>query len=186
MADDRWVEVSASQFDHESEGLEFLRAAMPNEAPFRVWTNFEFRDQRGGWHEVDALVLGQDALYLLELKHFYGTISGNDRTWTRNGRTESSPLLLARRKAQYLASKLQAAFEEAAGRGARERTRRVIPWVQAAVFLHHRDTRVALAEESRLDLYGLDELENSPGALPGISALFERRMGRGDLIGPNQ
>lgn len=119
MADDRWVEVSASQFDHESEGLEFLRAAMPNEAPFRAWTNFEFRDQRGGWHEVDALVLGQDALYLLELKHFYGTISGNDRTWTRNGRTESSPLLLARRKAQYLASKLQAAFEEAAGRGAR-------------------------------------------------------------------
>lgn len=186
MADDRWVEVSASQFDHESEGLGFLRAAMPNQAPFRVWTNFEFRDQRGGWHEVDALVLGQDALYLLELKHFYGTISGNDRTWTRNGRTESSPLLLARRKAQYLASKLQAAFEEAAGRGARERTRRVIPWVQAAVFLHHRDTRVALAEESRLDLYGLDELENSPGALPGISALFERRMGRGDLIGPNQ
>src|SRR5699024_4435012 len=111
---------------------------------------------------------------------------GNDRTWTRNGRTESSPLLLARRKAQYLASKLQATFEEAAGHGARERTRRVIPWVQAAVFLHHRDTRVALAEGSRLDLSAVHELETAPGALPGLSALFERRMGHGDLSGPNQ
>lgn len=99
MADGRWVEVATSQFDHEREGLEYLRERVPQHSPYRVWTNFEFRDTHGGWHEVNALMLGQDALYLIELKHFYGTITGNDRTWTRNGRSENSPLMLARRKA---------------------------------------------------------------------------------------
>jgi hypothetical protein len=28
-------------------------------APYRVWTNFEFMDNHGGWNEVDALVLGR-------------------------------------------------------------------------------------------------------------------------------
>ena len=186
MGDDRWIEVTASQFDHEREGLEYLRERLPPHSPYRVWTNFEFRDTRGGWHEVDALLLGQDALYLLELKHFYGAISGNDRTWTRNGRTENSPLLLARRKAQLLASKLKAVYEEIAGPRPQIPTRHLIPWVQEAVFLHHRETRVLLPEQSRINLYGLDELEDDPAGLPGISNLFDEVTGRGRLIDPQQ
>lgn len=186
MANDRWIEVSDSQFDHEREGLEHLHAAMPDEPPLRVWTNFEFRDEQGGWHEVDALVLGRDALYLVELKHYHGTITGNDRTWQRHGRAESSPLLLARRKAQYLASKLKAEFVKLSAGSFAGPARRVIPWVQPVVFLHHPQTDVALPEPSRVDLYGLDELAGEPGALPGISELFELRLGRNDPIGPNQ
>ena len=186
MTDDRWIEVTASQFDHEREGLEYLRERVPQHSPYRVWTNFEFRDTHGGWHEVDALMLGQDALYLIELKHFYGTITGNDRTWTRNGRTESSPLMLARRKAQKLASKLQEVYGELAGRNPEIPVKRIVPWVQEAVFLHHRDTKVLMPESSRLSLFGLDELEDTPAGLPGISRLIEGTTDRGRPVHPQQ
>ncbi|MGO1567904.1 MAG: protein kinase domain-containing protein, partial [Brachybacterium sp.] len=186
MTDDRWVEVTASQFDHEREGLEYLRERVPAHSPYRVWTNFEFRDTHGGWHEVDALMLGQDALYLIELKHYYGTITGNDRTWHRNGRTENSPLMLARRKAQRLASKLKEVYAELAGPTPEVPVKRIVPFVQEAVFLHHRETRVLMPDSSRINLFGLDELEDTAAGLPGISSLIEGTTTHRPPIHPQQ
>ena len=103
----RWVEVSPSQFTYETEGLEIVRQLLPDQPPFRAWSNFEFRDSRGRWHEVDLLVLGRKQLHLVELKFYSGRLRGDDHTWLRDGhRAEDSPLKLARRKAQYFASKL--------------------------------------------------------------------------------
>ena len=104
----RWIEVTPSQFTHEAEGLNIVRALLPDQPPFRAWSNFEFRDGQGKWHEVDLLVLGRRRLHLVELKYYTGTLRGDDLTWRREGhRAEDSPLKLARRKAQRLASKLQ-------------------------------------------------------------------------------
>lgn len=72
MHSDRWVEVSPSPFDHEREGLERIKEILPDAPPFRAWSNFEFRDNRGRWHEVDLLVLARDTLYLIELKYYRG------------------------------------------------------------------------------------------------------------------
>ena len=58
--DGRWVEVSPSQFTHETEGLDLVRKLLPGQPPFRAWSNFEFRDGRGRWHEVDLLVSAVD------------------------------------------------------------------------------------------------------------------------------
>ncbi|HEY9311529.1 hypothetical protein [Williamsia sp.] len=58
--DDRWIEVSKSAFAHEAEGLAMLRDIVPvSSSPYRAWTNFEFMDNHGQWHEIDALVLGR-------------------------------------------------------------------------------------------------------------------------------
>ena len=104
----RWVEVTPSQFTHEAEGLNLVRSLLPANAPFRAWSNFEFRDGHGKWHEVDLLVLGRRRLHLVELKYYSGTLRGDDLTWRRDGhRAEDSPLKLARRKAQRLAGKLR-------------------------------------------------------------------------------
>ena len=104
----RWIEVTPSQFTHEAEGINLVRSLLPANAPFRAWSNFEFRDGHGKWHEVDLLVLGRRRLHLAELKYYSGTLRGDDLTWRRDGhRAEDSPLKLARRKAQRLASKLQ-------------------------------------------------------------------------------
>jgi hypothetical protein len=65
----RWIEVTPSQFPHEAEGLNIVRSLMPANAPFRAWSNLEFRDGQGKWHEVDLLVLSRRRLHLLELKY---------------------------------------------------------------------------------------------------------------------
>ena len=144
----RWVEVTPSQFTHEAEGLSLIRSLLPVNAPFRAWSNFEFRDGHGKWHEVDLLVLGRRRLHLVELKYYSGTLRGDDLTWRRDGhRAEDSPLKLARRKAQRLASKLQDELVRWAQETGAEipEPRTVIPFVQESVFLHHPGLRGLLA-----------------------------------------
>jgi hypothetical protein len=65
----------AASHQQESGLLSRLLAAVP------VWTNFEFRDEQGKWHEVDAIVLGQRRMHLLELKYYFGTLRDNDHQW---------------------------------------------------------------------------------------------------------
>lgn len=173
--DQRWVEVSPSQFPHEREGLAEVRQLLPQQPPFRAWSNFEFRDNHGRWHEVDLLVLGRRRLHLVELKYYSGILRGDDHTWRRSGhRAEDSPLKLARRKAQYLASKLQDEF----GAWVREKnvsnppkTRDVVPWVQESIFLHHEQLVSELSDASAINLYGLDGHARTTH-LPGISELL--------------
>lgn len=88
MKDGRWVTIAESQFAHEKQGLEAVKQTLPDAEPFRAWANFELRDNRGRWHEVDLLVLARDTLYLVELKHYRGILTGNDHRWRRNNRTE--------------------------------------------------------------------------------------------------
>lgn len=171
MADERWVEITDSQFAHEREGLEYIRRLLPSVAPFRAWTNFEFRETGGRWHEVDLLVLGRRRLHLVELKFYSGTLRGDDHLWRRDGhRVEDSPLKLARRKAQRLASRLQAGYLEWQRQHphAPSDPREVLPFVQECVFLHHPSLRCELPPSSRRDLFGLNEATTHSG-LPGIS-----------------
>ncbi|MES3637281.1 BREX system serine/threonine kinase PglW [Mycobacterium intracellulare] len=165
MKDGRWVTIADSQFAHEKQGLDAVKQALPDAPPFRAWANFEFRDSRGRWHEVDLLVLARDTLYLIELKHYRGTLRGNDHVWMRDGhRAEDSPLLLARRKAQYFSSLLKDSLRQKAG----HLPKGVIPYVQELVFLHHPEFVCELPQGSRINLYGLDGHEKDTG-LPGIS-----------------
>ncbi|MBY6363251.1 BREX system serine/threonine kinase PglW [Rhodococcus corynebacterioides] len=168
MEDGRWVEVSPSQFTHEQEGLAAVKALLPDASPFRAWSNFEFRDSSGRWHEVDLLVLARDTLYLIELKYYRGTIRGNDHVWSRDGRrSEDSPLLLARRKAQRFSSLLKESLRTKVG----ELPRNAVPYVQELVFLHHPDTRCELPEHSKINLYGLDGAATS-----GLQGLSQRLL----------
>jgi serine/threonine protein kinase len=163
--------VTPSQFSHEAEGLNLIRAMLPPRDPFRAWSNFEFRDSSGRWHEVDLLVVGQRRLHLVELKYYSGSLRGDDHTWLRDGRrAQDSPLKLARRKAQRLASKLQdELIVWAKETGARiPDPRDAVPYVQESVFLHHPDFQCLLPSASRIDLFGLDEQRRS--GLPGISS----------------
>jgi hypothetical protein len=164
--------VTPSQFSHEAEGLNQVRALLPDHAPFRAWSNFEFLDGHGKWHEVDLLVLGRRQLHLVELKYYSGGLTGTDQRWQRgHSRSEDSPLLLARRKAQRLASKLQLALADwATERGVKiPDARDVVPFVQESVFLHHPSLQCLLPPGSRIDLFGPDDRQNTTTGLPGIS-----------------
>ena len=184
----RWLEITPSPFPHEAEGLNRVKAVLPDHAPFRAWSNFEFRDGHGKWHEIDLLVLGRRRLHLVELKYYSGTLRGDDHRWLRDGhRAEDSPLKLARRKAQRLASKLQ----DELLRWAREHKqqvpnpRDVVPFVQESVYLHHPGMRCVLPQTSRIDLFGIDGSEASTG-LPGISDRLLEPATPQQVIGPNR
>jgi serine/threonine protein kinase len=184
----RWTEVTPSQFTHEAEGLNIIRALLPDQPSFRAWSNFEFRDGHGKWHEVDLLVIGRRRIHLVELKYYRGTLRGNDRTWRRSGHhAEDSPLLLARRKAQRLASRLQDELLYWAQENNHRLpdVRNVIPYVQESVFLHHPDFRCELPPRSRLDLFGLDGRTDHTG-LDGISGRLLEAATPNQAIGPNQ
>jgi len=184
----RWIEVTPSQFTHEAEGLSVVRELLPDQSPFRAWSNFEFRDGQGKWHEVDLLVLGRRRLHLIELKYYAGTLRGDDLTWRRDGhRAEDSPLKLARRKAQRLAGKLR---DELLRWSQETQTtvpdpKSVVPFVQESVFLHHPGFRCALPPPSRLDLFALDGTEEATG-LPGISDRVLEAATPHQSVGPNQ
>ena len=175
MKDGRWVTIADSQFAHEKQGLDAVKQLLPDAPPFRAWANFEFRDNRGRWHEVDLLVLAHDTLYLVELKHYRGILRGNDHVWLRDGhRAEDSPLLLARRKAQYFSSLLKDTLRQKTGSAPKG----AIPYVQELVFLHHPEFVCDLPPSSKINLYGLDGRDKITG-LPGIS---ERPAGPGATL----
>lgn len=174
MESERWVEVSRSQFSHEEEGLRLVKDLLPDVDPFRAWSNFEFRDTNGRWHEVDLLVLGRDQLHLVELKHYKGRLKGNDRYWRHGRRAEDSPLLLTHRKAQCFATLLKKTMPELLREmgGHNAKARDYVPWVQEAVFLHHPDFSCELPDHSRQDLYGLDGYEEISGLSPVSNLLL--------------
>lgn len=99
----RYHEVSKTQYSHEKLGIAHLLEAVPDAAPYRVWTNFEFIDDNGQWHEVDALVVGQRQVHLVELKNWSGTLTGNEHRWETMGGAfprVKNPVKLARYKAR--------------------------------------------------------------------------------------
>lgn len=164
----RWVEVTKSPFTHEQEGLQQIRDLLPDQPPFRAWSNVEFRDGSGKWSEVDLLVLGRRNLHLVELKHYAGMLRGNDVTWTRGGRTEDSPLKLARRKAQRLSSRLKDELRAKCQAEGRPFDPSVLPYVQECVYLHHHTFRSQLPRASERDLFAPSGRQNSTN-LPSIA-----------------
>ena len=108
----RWTTVSDSSFDHEREALAFLRRGLRDQDPNRGWSNFEFVTRNGSLYEVDALVVTDAGLFLVEVKSHPGEIGGDGGTWQwappDRGRLQTfdNPRLLANRKAKHLADLL--------------------------------------------------------------------------------
>ncbi|MFC7752058.1 protein kinase domain-containing protein [Tsukamurella soli] len=166
--------MSPSQFPHERAGLEILQDLLPATSPYRAWTNFEFMDSRGQWNEIDALILGRGRLHLVELKSYHGLLTGDENNWTRTfsgggRRTERSPLILTRRKAQYLASRLKDEVRKVAIEHDLDpsKVQRAVPFVQESVFLHGDEFATRLSDLARSSLFGIPGREEQT-QLPGI------------------
>ena len=126
----RWKQFAESQYAHEREALEFLRESLPDRDPIYLYSNFEFIADDGSVNEIDALVVSQAGVFLVELKSRGGIVDGNRHLWDwdKNGHTITvdSPLTLTNSKARKLAGLLA---KQKAFRGERA------PWIEALVFL---------------------------------------------------
>jgi hypothetical protein len=148
MQSSRWTTVQESEFPWEREALAHLRELLPDAEPFRAWSNFEFIGDDGSINEVDLLVVGLHRIYLVEIKSAPGRVQGDAGTWTctqgGQARSMDNPLLLANRKAKKLKSLLtrQPALK-----------RQRVPYVEAVVFLSHKDVQLGLAGAARMGVY---------------------------------
>lgn len=130
-------EIGASPHAHETRAIEFLRQQLPDRDPYRLWALKELVEAGGRRYEIDAIVLGPNALYLVEIKSHPAHISGDHVDWVvqwKDGRNHiviENPVALANLKAKVLGSQLE-----------RELRGGPRPYVQALVFLEHPDASV--------------------------------------------
>jgi serine/threonine protein kinase len=163
--------VSDSPHDHEREALAFLRRRLPDRDPYHVWSNFEFVAPNGNLYEIDALVLSDNGLHLVEIKSYPGAIAGDGATWqwtTPEGRLRQfdNPRLLANRKAKALKEVLSRT--RTFGRRPAE-----LPYVAEVVFLSDPRLEVGFTRPGRHQVFGRDaepgqEIPRERAAIGGI------------------
>ena len=163
----RWVEVTPSRFYHEHVGLEHVREHLPDDEPYRAWTNFEIVVHGGAFRrseclEVDLLVLTPRCFYLVELKGWRGPVRGGESgLWEAGPRHfEPDPYRATDRKAKILKSALERARKHAG-------LHTTIPFVEAVVFLCNPLMRCELTGARLANLFGREDVAGG-ARLPGI------------------
>ncbi|HZL19368.1 MAG TPA: BREX system serine/threonine kinase PglW [Polyangia bacterium] len=150
LGPDRIISPGQTPHQHEREAFEFVVRELPDTEPFRIWAFSDLIDPAGRRYDIDLLVLGYHALYLIEVKGHPGTLTGDDVDWqfTFPGGGRSlieNPARGAHHKARVLGSLLDRQFaKDNASRALRR------PWVQPLVFLSHPDLQVKLEERGRM------------------------------------
>ncbi|MPV35652.1 protein kinase [Georgenia subflava] len=150
----RWVNLGEPASPAEAAALARFRELLRDDGATFAWSNLTFIDTSGRTAEVDVLLLSRVGMFVVELKGWHGTISGDQQNWvvtTTSGqqvRHAKNPLFLADAKAKRLASLLKAV----APRGAE----RVVPFIGAKVVLHGEDSRIELSEAASSHLLALD------------------------------
>lgn len=112
MREGRWTTVTESEFEHERRGLEAIRALLPDNEPWRAWSNFTFTAHSGHVREVDLLVVARSGVFVVELKDWHGSVTSENGIWVQtvpSGRRKShgNPLHLVNKKAKELAGLLR-------------------------------------------------------------------------------
>ncbi len=174
-----WQSYAESQFSWEREALEFIRNQLPAYAPWFAWSNLEFTDGNGNIREVDLLVFSKQGVFLIEIKSWRGTITGDDSYWTReyDGRriTVDNPRRLANIKSKSLKSILGS---NRAFRGGKAQC----PFIEPLVFLGDERVRFDITGPGRSGVCLRDRDDR-----PGIMAALQKRdcPGLDTRISPN-
>lgn len=162
ISSSRWKTITESEFAWERAALNFIRDRLPDQEPYRAWSNFDFVAEDGSINEVDLVVLCPRGFFLIEIKSRPGVLDGDTHTWvwTHEGRqyTYDNPLLLANRKAKKLASLLSR-------QQVLKKTGR--PFLEAVVYCSANGLKTKLEGAAAQGVY----LSDQP-AQPGIVALL--------------
>ena len=118
----KFIPVGEPAHDAERQALRFLVEGLA--ATYTVYGNPWIVDH-GAVFELDAVIAAPHAVYVVEIKSYRNTITGNDNDWYVP-QPIRSPLKLNRKTAQVLASLLKARSVDAAR-----------PYVEGFVFLSH-------------------------------------------------
>ncbi|MEZ4222315.1 MAG: BREX system serine/threonine kinase PglW [Polyangiaceae bacterium] len=137
LSQSRVVLVGETPHPHEAEAIAFAREALPDSDPYQLWALLELLDPASGaLYEIDLLILGYSALYLVEVKSGPGLYEGDTVDWYRTPKGEhrrymDPPFRLANHKAKVLKTRLQQQMREHRA-----------PRVEALVFLSNEDVQL--------------------------------------------
>lgn len=127
----------------ERDAIAFLRDGLPDS--YTVFHNVEIADVGRAPLEYDIVVLGEHAVYTVEVKGYRGRVTGNKRDWYVDGRHRRSPLPATFQKARVFSSRMRRA------------KRRIGPvWVEALVFLANRHVDPHFGEDVAEHVYTFD------------------------------
>ncbi|MFO0756693.1 MAG: protein kinase [Byssovorax sp.] len=171
LSNARKVVVGQTPFAHEREALDFVFSVLPDTDPYQVWALTELLDpSTGRLYEIDLLVLGYAALYLVEIKSGPGRYEGDHQEWWRTPPGETRPRYmdgpypLTNHKAKVLKSRLLTKM-------ARPKD---CPFIEPLVFLSATDLDLRLKPEGRIavvtrsDLLPALQHHRYPGANPAF------------------
>lgn len=104
--------------------IDYLERNLPDD--YWLISNIDITNQQGQRLEIDALVIGRWAIYLIEIKGYTGKVIAGERVWDLGrGHSEESPLVSLGYKARVLASRIRDRITGSMH----------VPWCQATVFL---------------------------------------------------
>ncbi len=144
----RVVEAGETPHAHEREAIEFAIKALDNVDPYHLWALCDLVDPpTGRLYEIDLIVLGYSALYLIEVKSGPGRYTGDCVDWVRDPRDGTkprymdAPLKLTNHKAKVLKSRLETKMKQYRAR-----------WIEPLVFLSapEEELQVDLREDGRV------------------------------------
>ncbi len=91
LSKDRIIALGTTPYLHEQSAINFVLSALPDQDPFRLWGLIDLVDPGGRRYDIDLLIIGYHALYLIEIKSHPGRIKGDvvdwDVTFPDGGRT---------------------------------------------------------------------------------------------------
>ncbi len=166
----RVVSLGTTPHPHEAQAIEFALKNIPDTDPFLMWGLLDLVDRSGKRYDLDLVVLGYHALYLIEIKSHPARFEGGLLDWKISFHdggvtTIENPLRLNNHKAKVLKSLLNKHMP--AGSTA--------PWVQSLVFLSHPKAEVKLRERANVITCNNFAKAIQFGEFPGADNRITRR-----------
>ena len=162
--------IGMPENDSERKAIDFMVKHLPDDS-YIIFHNLELPAQSGLPYEYDMIIVGEYAVYVVEVKGYQGRIRGNAQEWElESGAIYRSPFPLLNKKAKIVASRLT-----------RHSPLLQSVWVQSFVLLTDDQTQVKLDDDQGSRVLHLDEAAEyilDPSRLPvpykSVSYLTDR------------
>lgn len=142
------IKIGAPVNDAEVWGFDLLECELPDS--WLLITNVELPTSTGQLLEIDAIVFGDKAIYLVDIKGYSGQVLVDANVWIRDDRRIDNPLAKANQISRIYASRIR----ENLAPGEHS------PWCQGVVFLTgQRGAALSLRKsQDTLSVFGPDEI----------------------------
>lgn len=154
-----WVVMGEPVTPAEAAGLDAMRELLPDNGSVKAWVNLTFLDTSGRSGEIDVLLLTMKGLFIVELKGWHSTITGDQQRWWvgSDPQPRKNPVLVQDAKAKRLSSLLKDVSGD-----------HHLAYVDTVVVMHGKDSKVDLPGVASTRVVALDGY-NVKGGLPLFS-----------------